>query len=326
MRHEKPFFGGFMNRKRVFITIIAFAFTSGVYGQYVGTSTSSNSGSLSHQGTLGIGVDTPASGVKLHVRSANDSTITQIESTNATSAGQAFLRVLGDGGASVDLKSHGSARTVQRFGQTLAGWTELLGWSGNGLLIGTQADKPLILGTNATARFKIDGAGQVSVNGLPPGTQATDAFVVNGKIRGTDVVATFQDVAEWVPVDEELPPGTVVIIDRTRTNTVIAGASEYDTRVAGVVSSRPGILLGIEGPSKAMIATTGRVLVRVDASRRPIERGDLLVSSGRSGMAMRSEPIDVAGVKIHRPGTVIGKALEPLAHGEGEILVLLSLQ
>jgi hypothetical protein len=43
-------------------------------------------------------------------------------------------------------------------------------------------------------------------------------------------------------------------------------------------------------------------------------------------MAMKSEPLDIAGMKLHRPGTLIGKALEPLAGGEGEILVLLSLQ
>lgn len=41
---------------------------------------------------------------------------------------------------------------------------------------------------------------------------------------------------------------------------------------------------------------------------------------------MCSEPIDVAGVQMHRPGTLIGKALEPLEKGEGEILILLSLQ
>jgi len=29
---------------------------------------------------------------------------------------------------------------------------------------------------------------------------------------------------------------------------------------------------------------------------------------------------------MHRPGTLIGKALEPLEKGQGEILVLLSLQ
>lgn len=35
---------------------------------------------------------------------------------------------------------------------------------------------------------------------------------------------------------------------------------------------------------------------------------------------------DVSGIRMHRPGTLIGKALEPWARGSGEILVLLSLQ
>jgi hypothetical protein len=41
---------------------------------------------------------------------------------------------------------------------------------------------------------------------------------------------------------------------------------------------------------------------------------------------MKSEPVNIGGVQLHRPGTLIGKALEPLAQGTGEILVLLSLQ
>jgi hypothetical protein len=41
---------------------------------------------------------------------------------------------------------------------------------------------------------------------------------------------------------------------------------------------------------------------------------------------MKSMPVDLGGVAIHRPGTIIGKALEPLEKGTGEILVLLSLQ
>jgi hypothetical protein len=100
----------------------------------------------------------------------------------------------------------------------------------------------------------------------------------------------------------------------------------YDTTVAGVVSAKPGLALGESAPSKELIATTGRVRVRADASQSPIRIGDLLVTSGRPGMAMRSEPIEVGGAKIHRPGTLIGKALEPLQSGQGEILVLLSLQ
>lgn len=41
---------------------------------------------------------------------------------------------------------------------------------------------------------------------------------------------------------------------------------------------------------------------------------------------MKSDPVDVSGIPMHRPRTLIGKALEPLDKGEGEILVLLGLQ
>lgn len=150
---------------------------------------------------------------------------------------------------------------------------------------------------------------------------------VNGALTATQVLgAVYQDVAEWVPATGNLPAGTVVVLNRGKNNEVQASVHAYDTAVAGVVSEKPGLILGVAAPSKAQIATTGRVHVKVDATRHPIEVGDLLVTSDKPGVAMASEPVDIGGVKFHRPGTLIGKALEPLASGEGEILVLLSLQ
>jgi hypothetical protein len=93
-----------------------------------------------------------------------------------------------------------------------------------------------------------------------------------------------------------------------------------------VISAQPGITLGEGGQGKVLVATTGRVKVKVDASREPIQIGDLLVTSDVTGMAMKSQPVEFAGRKMHMPGTIIGKALEPMAKGSGEILVLLSLQ
>jgi len=74
------------------------------------------------------------------------------------------------------------------------------------------------------------------------------------------------------------------------------------------------------------VAHIGRVKVKVDARTSPIQIGDLLVTSSTAGYAMRSEPVTVGGVLIHQPGTLIGKALEALAGGQGEVLVLLTLQ
>jgi len=149
---------------------------------------------------------------------------------------------------------------------------------------------------------------------------------VDGTLTGTNVQAQYQDVAEWVPSAEDLEPGTLVVLDSAADNQVTRSTHSYDTAVAGVVSAQPGIVLGVGGASKEQIATTGRVRVRVDATAAPIRIGDLLVSSSRPGAAMKSQPIHIGGVAIHRPGTIIGKALEALPKGQGEILVLLSLQ
>jgi hypothetical protein len=123
-----------------------------------------------------------------------------------------------------------------------------------------------------------------------------------------------------------MPAGTVVILDPEQSNQVMASVKGYDTRVAGVVSAQPGIVLGEASANKVMVATTGRVKVKVDATLAPIHVGDLLVTSDCEGLAMKSVPLSLSGVALHRPGTLIGKALEALESGRGQILVLLSLQ
>ena len=118
----------------------------------------------------------------------------------------------------------------------------------------------------------------------------------------------------------------MVSLDTLQPNSVLASNKAYDTRVAGVVSAQPGVILGVGGPNRVLVATTGRVKVRVNANRYPIKIGDLLVTSNTPGVAMKSEPFRLYGRTMRRPGTIIGKALEPLSTGEGTILVLLSLQ
>lgn len=149
---------------------------------------------------------------------------------------------------------------------------------------------------------------------------------VVGTLEGGNIKAKYQDMAEWVESSQDLQAGTVVVLDTDRSNQVIASTEAYDSRVAGVISQQPGIALGEERAGRVLVATTGRVKVKADATNGPIKIGDLLVTSDKVGFAMKSLPMEVNGRRIHLPGTLIGKALEPLNAGTGEILVLLSLQ
>jgi hypothetical protein len=200
-------------------------------------------------------------------------------------------------------------------------------------------DKDLYLqyqaGVNSKTHIYSNNAETVTVSGGKVGIgnsnpqKALDVFgAINatGAITGATVNATYQDVAEWVPSTQRLAAGTVVVLDTGKTNHVLASTKAYDTGVAGVISDSPGVILGVGGDDKLKVATTGRVKIKVDATRAPIKVGDLLVTSDVEGVAMKSIEVDLGGVKLHRPGTIIGKALEPLASGTGEILALLSLQ
>ncbi len=173
------------------------------------------------------------------------------------------------------------------------------------------------VGVTPSPQYRLDVAGAANISGN---------LTVTQNITGGTINAVYQDVAEWVPSEQKLEAGTVVVLDTERSNHVLASTKAYDTKVAGVVSAAPGVILGVGGEGKLKVATTGRVKVKVDATRSPVEVGDLLVTGDAEGVAMKSVEVDLGGVKIHRPGTIIGKALEPLASGTGEILVLLSLQ
>ncbi len=203
-------------------------------------------------------------------------------------------------------------------------------------IFGTLSNHGVGVRTNNVERMRIDTAGNVGLGTSTP----TEKLEVNGNLKltgtgnitaagiieGGTIRAKYQDMAEWVESSQELPAGTVVILDSSKSNQVIASISAYDSSVAGIISPQPGIALGEPGEGRVLVATTGRVRVKVDASNGPINIGDLLVTSDKPGVAMKSVPLEIGGVRIHRPGTLIGKALEPLASGTGEILVLLSLQ
>jgi hypothetical protein len=261
-----------------------------------GTSQWSGTGPIHYtSGNVGVGTATPSQ--RFHVvESGNNTFAARFDQTHGTASNGLYIKT--------QTSSSGDIALLVQSGN---GATELIAARNSGNVgIGT---------TTPTERLHVSGNGKVTGN-----------LTVDGTVEGGNIKAKYQDLAEWVPSSEQLSAGTVVVLDTTKSNQVISSTQLYDTRVAGVISAQPGITLGESGEGKVLVATTGRVRVKVDASRGPIQIGDLLVTSDISGVAMKSEAVNLGGVQIHRPGTIIGKALEPLAKGQGEILVLLSLQ
>ncbi len=170
---------------------------------------------------------------------------------------------------------------------------------------------------------------------------------VGGTVYADGAYTGPADFAEMIQVTsgaESVEPGDVLVIDPASARGVRRSSSAYSTLVAGIFSTNPGFVgsereweeiestsLAADAERKTLdrsdmaqlydevpVAVVGIVPCKVSAENGPIQPGDLLVTSATPGHAMRDgDP---------RTGTVVGKALEPLAAGMGTIRVLVTLQ
>jgi hypothetical protein len=157
--------------------------------------------------------------------------------------------------------------------------------------------------------FRVDSTGKGFFNG---GTQVGGA-----------------DFAESVRVgkgDRPYGPGDLLVVDETADRQITMAARPYSTLVAGIYSTKPGILATPRGmgepPAHAEVpvAIMGIVPCKVSAENGPIRRGDLLVASSTPGHAMKGTD------RARMLGAVIGKAMGSQAAGAGVIEVLVTLQ
>ena len=129
------------------------------------------------------------------------------------------------------------------------------------------------------------------------------------------------DFAEMLPAAPDLAAGDVLVIGPD--GTLARSTQAFQTSVAGVYSTKPGFVGGgsAEGsqPGDIPLAIVGVVPVCASAENGAIHPGDLLVTSTTPGCAMRAG----ANPPV---GTVIGKALQGLASGKGQIKILVPLQ
>jgi hypothetical protein len=176
----------------------------------------------------------------------------------------------------------------------------------------TAVDATLVLGGSENGKISVlakDGKEAIRL----------DAATGDITLSGADCAEDFEILGT-----EKIDPGTVMVIQQD--GVLEPSRQAYDKRVAGVISGagsyHPGIVLGKQQSqnNSVAIALVGRAYCKVDAEYASIEVGDLLTTSCTPGHAMKADHT------LQAFGAVIGKALRPLAAGQGLIPILITLQ
>jgi hypothetical protein len=120
----------------------------------------------------------------------------------------------------------------------------------------------------------------------------------------------------WLPVATEVEAGEVLALHPELPGVLRRAMLPADPAVIGVAAgpSRERAKGGLEAP----VEVTGIVEVFADAGYGEIRPGDALVASPTAGRAMRAS---------HEvPGTILGRAIDPLPSGTGAVRALLVMQ
>ena len=157
--------------------------------------------------------------------------------------------------------------------------------------------------------------------------EASGNVYADGTVYSAATAVGSADVAERINVSEWVEAGDVIEIDPEHVGFFRKAMGQYSRRVAGIISTSPGVILGNDTGSqdgmwndnRPVLAIAGRVPVKVSTENGPIVIGDLLVSSSVPGIAMKGDP----AVSI---GAVVGKAMEPLNSVEGIIMAQVTLR
>jgi hypothetical protein len=178
-----------------------------------------------------------------------------------------------------------------------------------------------------------DGFGNdVQIGSLNSGVQnvafynGTSGSYMHVYVKALTIVGG-SDLAEPFAMSHpDVAAGSVVVIDPAHPGRLTLSTQAYDRKVAGVVSGAGGINPGLSMiqadklEAGTNVALSGRVYVRSDASKDPIEPGDLLTTSDRPGYAMKARDHHLA------QGAILGKAMTGLTNDTGLVLVLVTLQ
>jgi hypothetical protein len=284
----------------------------GVRGDVTGNTTNVSSGMLGvANGPIDIAVEaiaTSATGQSIGMAAYNSSVsgvggVFEATSTTGATVGMSGYSVSsgGIGGLFSALATSGFTTGIVVFDNSASGTA--------GTFDNTAGGNILVGQNNSANVFRVDGTGKGYFDG---GTVTGGAdFAESVAVRGDRV---------------GYQPGDLLAIDPTGNRRLTLSQESYSTRVAGIYSTKPG-MLGTTHPmdeirlaGEVPLAVVGIVPCKVIAENGAIAVGDLLVASSRAGYAMKGTD------RGRMLGAVVGKAMEPLAAGSGVVQVLVTLQ
>jgi hypothetical protein len=290
--------------------------TKGNIPVWTGSKTIGNSVIQQKSGNVAIGTSNPAA--KLHVQVTTGTAVAGY--TGGGVQGQNFAA----GAFGVNTGTSGTgvyALALATSGQATAIYSETESTDGNASLFnnngvdsqGTPCDGMstcnVIVGqANASTVFRVGGDGHVHAA----------AYDVGG--------ADFAESMVAAGGRSQYQPGDLMAIDRAGNRSLTLTSEPYSTNVAGIYSTKPGVLASPYGVDDARVsvevplAVVGIVPCKVIAENGPIQAGDLLVASSTPGHAMRGTD------RSRMFGAIVGKALEPLSGDKGVIQVLVTMQ
>jgi uncharacterized protein YjiK len=143
---------------------------------------------------------------------------------------------------------------------------------------------------------------QIGFGGLCVDNDGSCTASTSGRISAVQMQTANSDLAEMYFSDDELSPGEIVSTQGSYTIGRATGANK--NAIIGVVSTKPGLLLGFDDVGTANagypVALTGRVPVKVSTEGGSIKAGDKIILSS----------IDGIGMKMSGEGMMVGVALE----------------
>jgi hypothetical protein len=282
---------------------------------------------LTGNGNVGIGTTIPTVPLEVSTTTAGNPSVLKIVRTGGNAPGEGPVLEFDDWADTVPMGHIYTYLTYIGAGNnydgklilgshTGANYNDELTLYGGNVGIGTA---------NPGARLEIDGNVMLT-SGSGASITFADGTVQSTAYTGVTCGGDYAESVNVAGVRASYEPGDVLVIGPDSGSDVVESSEPYSTNVAGVYSTKPGVVGRRQtsdpkaSKTEVPMAMIGIVPTKVSAENGPIKRGDLLVTSSIPGYAMKGTD------RSRLTGAVLGKALGNLDSGTGAIEALITLQ